>query len=425
VNNELKKLDDVTRRDFVSYAAKSFLGVSALPGFSAFGASQSADSGKAQHVIYLFMNGAMSHLDTFDPKPGVEEQGATKAIKTDVAGIQISEHFSELAKRMKHINIIRSMGQETGAHEQGRYLMRTGYKQIASTRHPSMGPWIQKLSGKMNDNLPSTVMVGNGTKHPGAGFLPATFSPVPIGNPAAGLQNTKSPGYVDDKQFNRRMSLTFGFDSSFRAKFKHRDVEAYTDLYREAIRLLKSTELEAFDINKEAKEMRDKYGNNTLGQGCLLARRLVENRVRFVEVDFGGWDNHRDIFTTINTKAQNLDQAVSALLDDLEGKGLLEKTLIVITTEFGRTPKINQNTGRDHHPGVFSSVLAGGGTKGGLVYGSSDRKGFGVEDDPVTVQDFNATIGKVVGLPVDEEIYSPAGRPFTVAHGGEVLEALL
>ncbi len=422
--NQLDKMDDTSRREFIQFAAKAFLGVSVWPAAGALAAQQTGSAPKAKQVIYLFMNGAMSHLDTFDPKPGVEQQGPTKSIKTSVPGISISEHLPGLAKRMKKLNIIRSMSTATGAHQPGRYLMRTSYKEIASTRHPSLGAWVQRVQGRMNKELPGSVLVGNSTGHPSAGFLDAQFAPVPIGSASTGLRNTKEPKYLGDSQFHDRMKLTFQFDRPFREKYQNSEVKGYTDLYREAIRLLKSKDLEAFDIRKEKAPVREAYGSHSLGQGCLLARRLLENGIRFVEVDQGGWDNHRDIFTEIPQKANQLDQAISALLDDLEKKTMLDETLIVLATEFGRTPKINKNAGRDHHPGAFSSLLAGGGTKGGVAWGRSDEVGFGVEDDQVSVQDFNATIAHAMGIPLDEEIYSPAGRPFTIARGGEPITGI-
>ena len=287
-----------------------------------------------------------------------------------------------------------------------------------------MGAWISKLSGKANPELPGNVVIGNSTKHPGAGFLEALHSPVPIGSPTAGLQNTKPPKYLEDTQFKRRMTLISQFDRNFQRKYYQSEVKAYNQLYTEAVKLLNSKDLKAFDIKQEPQKTRDSYGDNRLGQGCLLARRLIENRVRFVEVDAGGWDNHRDIFTTIPDRARELDQALSALLSDLQGRGLLEQTLVVVATEFGRTPNINQNAGRDHHPGAFTCALAGGGITGGEVFGSSDEDAFSVEEDHVTVADFNATIAFAAGLDVKKQFFSPAGRPFKVAHDGSPLKSL-
>lgn len=424
MKQELQQLDGFSRRRFMERMAKSCLGVSILPLLpkAAFAA---ASGGKAKHVIYLFMQGAMSHLDTFDPKKHPDTKGETTAIKTNVSGIQIADNLPELAKMMDHLAVVRGMTTETGAHEQGQYLMRTSYKQIASTRHPFLGSWLQNLDGKLNPDLPGSVTIGGANRHPGAGFMKAVYAPAPVGSAKNGLENTKGPGYLSDKQFDKRQKLISKFERGFTTRYQTTEVQSYVDFYREATKLLKSEDLLAFDISKESEEMRKGYGDNAFGQGCLLARRLVEKRVRYVEVEVGGWDNHRDIFSTIPEKAGQLDTAISALLKDLKSKGLLDETLIVLGTEFGRSPKINENAGRDHHPGAFSCVLAGAGIKGGQVWGASDEKGHSVEDGHTSPADLNATIATALGLPIEKEVFSPAGRPFKVAHDGAPIKELL
>lgn len=183
--------------------------------------------------------------------------------------------------------------------------------------------------------------------------------------------------------------------------------------------------LDVFDLKKEPAKIRDAYGNNRLGQGCLLARRLVEAGARFVEVNYGGWDMHQDLYSRLDERARHLDDALGALLRDLHAKGLLDETLVVLTTEFGRKPKLNANAGRDHHPGVFSSLLAGAGVQGGQVYGASDDRGVSVASDRVTVADFNTTIAAAAGLPTEEEFFAPNGRPFKIGGGGKVIRELL
>jgi len=425
----LSKLDGVDRRKFLEYSAKSMLGVSLLPTLdSAVAAAPANGKGrKAKRLIYLFMTGAMTHLDTFDLKPGHENQGETKGINTNVAGKQISEFLPTLAKQFDKMAVIRSMYTETGAHEQGQYLMRTSYKEIATTRHPSMGPWIQRFKGRQHKSLPDTVLISCPARHPSAGFFDPTFSPLPIGDPNRGLENTKPPEYLTDDSFNKRMKLINKFDKTFRAKFKVKKVQAYIDFYAQATSLLSSDELKAFDLGEEEDADRDRYGRDVFGQGCLLARRLIENNVRCVEVTCGGWDMHNSIYNenTLPRRAGILDQALGNLLKDLKERGLLDETLVVLTTEFGRSPVINQNAGRDHHPAAFSAMLAGGGIKGGQFYGTSDAEGHDVDEDGVLPADFNATIATALGLPIDEEIYSPTGRPFKVAHDGTPILKLL
>lgn len=442
----LSRLDSLDRRRFVEYAAKSMLGVTMLPAVEA-ALSNSARAqeaaggaekpkappapvygvGKAKRLIYLFMNGGMTHLDTFDLKPGHENQGETKPIATSVAGSQISEFLPTLAGHFDKIAAVRSMFTQTGDHEAGEYLMRTSYDQIATERHPSLGPWIQQHKGRQSKTLPDTVLISAPARHPGAGFFDPSFSPLPIGDPNRGLENTVPPAYLSGRSFEKRTELINGFDKKFRAKYPVRKVKSYTDFYTEATGLLTSGELKAFDLNDEKAEDRDRYGRDAFGQGCLLARRLVENNVRCVEVTAGGWDMHSSIFYsgTLPSRAAVLDKAVGNLLKDLHERGLLNETLVVLTTEFGRSPVINYNAGRDHHPAVFSAFLAGGGVHGGQFYGKSDKAGHGVESDGVAPADFNATIATALGLPLDKIVHSPTGRPFKVAHDGKPLSKLL
>ena len=424
----LSQLNGFDRRQFIEYAAKSMLGVSLLPALDrAVAAATTGPGGKAKRMIYLFMNGAMTHLDTFDLKPGHENQGETKPINTSVPGTQISQFLPTLAGQFDKLAVIRSMNTQTADHEAGEYLMRTSYKEIATERHPSLGPWMQQFKGRQNKSLPDTVLISAPAKHPGAGFFDPTFSPLPIGDPNRGLENTTAPEYLTEKSFDKRIALINEFDKKFREKHRVRKVKAYTDFYSEATSLLSSGDLKAFNLNEEKNEDRDRYGRDAFGQGCLLARRLIENNVRVVEVAAGGWDMHSNIFGvgTLPARTAVLDKAMGNLLKDLSERGLLADTLVVLTTEFGRSPKINYNAGRDHHPAVFSAVLAGGGIKGGRYYGTSDAEGHGVEQDGVSPADFNATIASALGLPLDEIVSSPTGRPFKVAHDGAAILKLL
>jgi hypothetical protein len=289
-----------------------------------------------------------------------------------------------------------------------------------------MGAWAQKILGRQNKSLPDNVIVGGESRHPGAGFLEPEFTPVPVGDPNAGLQNTVTPKYLTEASFEKRMDLIDKFDNDFRKKYPQKKVDAYNEFYRQANQLIHSEELKAFDLNLEKPEIRDKYGRDQFGQGCLLARRLVEHNVRYIEIGLGGWDMHTDIYQNdkLPNHAANLDRAASVLISDLKSKGLLKNTLVVLGTEFGRSPHINANGGRDHHPGVFSGFFAGGGIRGGHFYGTSDKDGITPEDDHVTISDFNATIAYAVGLPLKKEFFSKSGRPFKIAHDGEPLKKL-
>jgi hypothetical protein len=412
------QLDPLSRRQFAMRTAKTALGVSLLP----FGAgsramaAEGAGFGKAKHVIFLYMSGGMTHIDTFDPKDG-STKSPKAPIKTKADGIdRMGGYLPKLAEQAKKMTIVRSMTSKTGVHEAGSYIMKTGYEPRGTIIHPSMGAWASHFQGRIKGvMLPDSVTVGGGGGHPGAGFFPPSLSPVPISSAEAGLQNIR-PSSGDDV-FQKRVSLMNEFDSGFRNKFKSEDVKAYTEFYEETMKLLKSEDLKAFDISQESAETKAKYGPG-FGAGCLLARRLVEHGVRFVEVNLGGWDMHNTIDTAMDRNGATLDTGFAALLQDLEDKGLLESTLVCLGSEFGRTPDINENDGRDHYPSAYSTVFAGAGIKGGYVHGSTDKDGRKVADKQATPSDFQATIGHAMGLPVDEVVMSPSNRPFTVGDKG-------
>ena len=353
----------LARRGAIARIARTALGVTAVDALLADPsrgfAAEPLPSGT--NIITLFMRGAMSHLDTFDPKPGREEQGETGVIQTKTPGIVFGESMKKLAGMSDRLAILRAVTTQTGAHEQGTYLMRTSYPQINSIRHPAFGAWALHAAGRHPGDLPGYVLVGNGNDHPGSGFLDPALSPVPVADPKAGLENTMRPAYLTEENFERRLSLAEKVDRDFKASYGGNQIEAYDRMYAEAVRLLGSVDLEAFDLSKEPESVRDRYGAGVVGKGCLLARRLVESGVRVVEVEVNGWDMHRELFEELPTKAAALDKALATLLDDLSDRGLLGTTLVVLATEFGRTPKINENAGRDHHPAVFSCVLAGAG----------------------------------------------------------------
>lgn len=418
----------VSRREVLQRLAGLAFGVSVHSHFGLSGLTAQAQTVKPSRdvsVILLQMRGAMSHLDTFDPKPGREEQGETKAIKTKTPGIQFSEHVPKLAGMADRLAVLRAMTTETGAHEQATYLMRTSYTAINSIVHPSMGSWTLQAKGKRSKELPGFVLIGNGNEHPGAGFLDASYTPVPVADPDRGLENTTQPAYLSDAQFRRRLSLADRIDRAFKNTHKGPQITAYDQMYKDATKLLGGSGLEAFDISKEPEKLQSQYGDTKFGKGCMLARRLVEAGVRCVEVELGGWDMHRDIFADVGEKATDLDTGMSGLLKDLHDRGMLESTLVVLATEFGRTPEVNQNAGRDHHPAVFSCMLAGAGIKGGTVYGSSDERGFHPDDDAVTVADFNTTVASAAGLPYTKEFAAPNGRPFKIGGGGSPIKAIL
>ncbi len=419
---------DLSRRAFVHRAAKSFLGVSGLTAGPLHTPSWAVEpekfEGTAKRVIYLYMDGGMSHLDTFDPKDQAEVMGPTRWVHTPVDDVKFADNLPLLAGRADRLAVVRSMSSTQGAHKQGNYFMHTSYEIRSSIRHPAMGAWLLKFRGPDNPSLPGNVLIANGSSHPGAGFFEASLSPLTIRDPEAGLQNSRLARGMTEERFQFHRDLSEKLDAAFLDRYDQRPVRAYTDMYEDAIRLMRSEDLVAFDLSREADDLKELYGKNPFGQGCLLARRLLEHGVRYVEVSLGGWDTHNANFVNVPEKAAILDAAFATLLDDLEQRGLLRDTLVVLATEFGRTPEINANEGRDHHPQAFSCVLAGGGIRGGCVYGTTDERGERILDKPVSIPDFNATVAHALGLPLEQQLFSPSMRPFTVAAGGRPLEEL-
>ena len=371
------------------------------------------------------MAGAMSHLDTFGTNPDAPEiQGPTKSIPTSADGIILSENLPLTAKHMHNASVIKTMMSSQGAHEQASYLMHTSYLKRGTIAHPTFGSWVSKLSGNINSTIPANVQIGSNPA--GAGFLESKYGPLPIGNPSAGLANSKVASYLDQSRFGGRLALAQKMNASYLNQYNQKQVRAYADLYKDAIKLMKSEDLKAFDISLEPESMHELYGKTNFGQGCLLARRLIENQVRYVEVSRGGWDTHDNNFEVVANNCADMDKALSALLFDLEMRGLLKETMVVLTSEFGRTPKINPRDGRDHWPYGFTAFLAGGGIKKGFSYGKMDQAGRNPEEgkfiDPASL---NATIAYAMGLPLEQIQTSPSGRPFKVAHDGNPLREIL
>ncbi len=423
--NPFLKADELTRRQFVSNAARAYLGVHLFPMLGTSLASAApeaaAKGGKAKNVIYLFMAGGMSHVDTFDPKPKKKEvMGKTEAIPTKADGIMVGHYLKKTAEVMDKVCVVNSMNSTQGAHEQGTYTMHTSYDMRGTIKHPSLGSWVVKLGGRIHPELPGFVAVNSSAEVTGGGFFGAKYAAAPIGSPDQGLQDSSRASEVTPENFERRLTLADKMNRQFHDRYPNTDVKAYEELYREAISLMNSKDLKAFDLGEESQATRDLYGQGRFAQGCLLARRLVQNGVRFVEVQLGGWDTHYDNFTGVEGRCKEFDQAYAALITDLAKSGKLDDTLVVVATEFGRTPEIKaeHQNGRDHHPGAFSCVLAGGGIKGGTVHGSTDPSGEKVKDGVMSVQDFNATIAYALGLPYDTVLMSPTKRPFKIADKG-------
>lgn len=411
-------MKDFTRRRFIEAFAASCMGVRMLHAAPA--------QGRVKSVIYLYLRGGLSHVDTFDPKPGRPEMAGVGTIKTNADGVLVSEWFPKMARQMQHVALVRSMTSTQGVHENGNYLAHTSYFSTPTITHPCLGSWAAKLLGSGNPLLPGNILINGSSGHPGSGYMAADLAPLPVMDPGAGLQNAALPLKVTEADFTRRSAMAQAVGKRFVEHTPHRDAAAYLKVQQEAVALMKSEDLKVFDISRESAQTRAAYGEHTFGKGCLLARRLVESGVRFVEVeDDQNWDTHNDQVASMRNMTPSADQSMAALLEDLHQRGLLESTLVVMATEFGRSPQINEVTaGRGHHPGVFTWWLAGGGVKGGYVYGKSDEAGERVAGKPVTMQDFNATVAHALGMDLKHIEHSPSGRPFTVADKGNAITDL-
>ncbi|WP_395734619.1 DUF1501 domain-containing protein, partial [Prosthecobacter sp.] len=376
MKSEYNKLNPIARRDFMMRTAQAALGVTVMPSLNLAAAGTTGAGtpgfGKAKNVIFLWMGGGMTHIDTWDPKDG-PTKGPTDPIKANAGSgnmDRLGGTMEKMAKVANKFSIIRSMSSKTGVHDQGTYVMKTGYEPRGTIVHPCIGAWASHFLGRIKGpTLPDSVVVNSGNAFPGAGFFPTTMSPIPISNPETGLQNIKPT--TSEDQFKKRLSLTDEFDTSFRKKFQSDDVKSYSEFYDETVKLMKSEDLKAFDLSSEPAALREKYGRNQFGSGALLARRLVQNGVRYVEVQSGGWDMHNNIDTALTGTGATMDKVFAALIEDLAAQGMLESTMVVMGSEFGRTPDINENEGRDHYPLAYSTVFAGGGVKGGFIHGAT------------------------------------------------------
>jgi uncharacterized protein (DUF1501 family) len=375
---------------------------------------------QGKSMILLWMQGGPSQFETLDPKPGKETGGPTEAISTSVPGIRIADNFPDVAKHMGDIAVVRSMTNKEGSHPRATYQMHTGYVPAGSVKHPSFGSCIAQQIGDVAAELPSFVSIG---ETQGAGFLGMDYEPFVVARPGQLPENVALP--VSRERFDRRTRLMSKLAGEFARNGSEQLAATHQSLYGKTSRLILSPEIDAFDISSEPQSLQDAYGESNFGRGCLLARRLVERGCAFIEVRSGNWDTHQNNFEECAKNAGEVDPATAALLADLKDRGLLQNTLVVWMGEFGRTPRINPREGRDHYPRVFSMMMAGGGIRGGQVYGASSADGTEVAENPVTVPDLLRTVCKTLGVNADQENMSPQGRPLKIVDGGKEIAALL
>lgn len=406
----------MSRRAFV---ASAVAGVS-LSGWLSRLATQAAEEKLAKSCVLLWMSGGPSHLDTFDLKPEgpANVRGEFRPIDTSVPGIQISEHFPKLAQQMQHAAVLRSMSTLESDHQLATYHVHTGYQKLAGgVAFPSLGAITSHELGRQDFPLPNFVCIGNGPRQSTrSGFLGPDHQPLDVLNPERGTDYLES--LASEEEFARQYGLLGRLNSSFQKVYRADSARAHASALERAVRMMNAEQKRAFDLSQEPEAVRERYGRGSFGQGCLMARRLIETEVRFVEVMMGdgvGWDTHNNNFPRTKSLSLEADAAMATLIDDLRARGRLDSTLIIWMGEFGRSPQITSGAGRNHWARAWSTVLAGGGIRGGQVVGRTDEQAAQVVDRPIGVSDFLATVCTVLGIDHARENQAPGvKRPISI-----------
>ncbi len=425
------------RREFLQIGALTGLGIT-LPQLLQLQAAQklempSVETFKpiATSVIHIYLPGGMAQHESWDPKPfaAPEYRGPFAPIK-GVTGEYVGERFANIAKILDKITMIRSVTHGEAAHERGTHNMFTGYRPSPAIKFPSFGSIISHEQGSRNNLPPYVVIPSVIAPEQGSGYMSSAFGPFALGSdPADGnftVRDLATPKDIDDKRFNRRRNLLQAVDDHFRTAEKSDAVSAMDSFYQSAYNLISSSQArEAFNLKAESDKLRDEYGRNSAGQRFLLARRLVEAGVRMVSVTYGGWDHHSNIKGSFESQAVPFDQAFARLIRDLDERGMLATTLVLVSSEFGRTPKINSTNGRDHYPRVFSVAMAGGGVKKGFVYGKSDALGAEPDENPVGPEDLARTMYRLLGINASKRIVVENVRPVDIVNGGTLIKDIM
>ncbi|ADB16764.1 protein of unknown function DUF1501 [Pirellula staleyi DSM 6068] len=426
----------LSRRNMLTVGAVGGLGLSLANFFEMRSAQAEIKNydfiqAKAQSVIHIYLPGGMAHQESFDPKPysPIEYRGELNPIKTNTGDI-FSETLPKLSQLADKLAVIRSMTHGEAAHERGTHNMFTGYRPSPALTFPSMGSVVSHEYGPRNNLPPYVCVPGVPNEYASNGYLSSSYAPFSLGSdPANGgfkVLDLNLPGDVNEARFARRRSALEAVNDYFVKKDKSDNVGAMNTFYDRAYSLISSPQArEAFNIDAEPAALRDEYGRNTAGQRMLMARRLVAAGVRFVTLTYGGWDMHDNITAGMKNQMPSLDQGLSALISDLDRQGLLASTLVLVSSEFGRTPKINQTAGRDHWPKVFSVMMAGGGIKGGMIYGASNSTASEPDSDPVGPEDLATTVYHQLGIVADKELMAPGDRPIEIVDGGKIIEPLI
>lgn len=413
----------MNRRHFMSHLAGAAAMASPVTYFTNALLANASDMRKRHKAcIMLWMGGGPSSMDIWDLKPGAATGGPFKQISTSANGVAICEYMPLMAKQMHNMAVVRSMSTREADHMRGRYYMHTGYVPNPNVEHPSYGSVIShELADQVTSlDIPPFVSVGGGSVGPG--FLGMTWAPFVVDS-NGNIRNLDMG--IDPSRIGQRLEMLATLENGFIAQKRGGAAEEHAKIIHKTVKLMTSKQMDAFKVSKEPKEVQEKYGTTGFAKGCLMARRLVEAGVPFVEVDLGGWDNHTDIFPTLqNQKLPELDMAMSALISDLEDRGLLDDTVIVWMGEFGRTPNINGNGGRDHWARSWSVVVGGGGFKRGIAVGETSSDGKEVITEPYSSQDLMASVLKSLGISLETTFTAKNGRPMKIANSGKIIKEL-
>jgi hypothetical protein len=421
VNVRVNHEGAVSRRGFLRRLGAGTTGLAGL-GWLDYLTLHAKELRKAgRSCILLWMAGGPSQFETFDPKPGADTQGPTRAIPTAASGIAIAEHWRKVAGITKDLAVIRSMTSKEGNHGRATYLLHTGYSPSGGVVHPGIGSIVSSELGKADFDLPNFVSIKG--QSIGPSFLGVQHAPFVVLDPNRPPDNLAAP--VPGSRLKRRLELLKELEGPFAKSGAEEQVKDHQALYKQTAHLVLSPRVKAFDLSAEPARVRESYGRSPFGQGCLMARRLIEAGVPFVEVEATGWDTHGNELPTLKRLIPPVDQAFAALVTDLKARGLLANTLVVWMGEFGRTPRVNLSAGREHFPTAFNAVLAGGGVKGGQVIGATNKLGTEVVQRPVTVADLFCTFCRSLGIDPRKENQSNVGRPLKIVEGGVVVKEVV
>lgn len=385
--------------------------------------SAAVNTAKAKSVIYIFLNGGLSQYDSFNVEVDKPVLGRSTIIKSNVDGVRVSNYYPNLAKQMDQILVLNAMKTNQGAHPAGIYKMLTSYNPRSTVTHPELGAWVNKRLTSEQDSLPNFVSIGSG-RVGSAGFFPGQWAALPVKDPDKGIDFVKRKELVGEDAFKKRLNILDSLNQDFEKDFGSKDTRSYIDTYAGSLKFMNSNDIDAFELKNENPHIVNLYDKSDFSRSCLLAGRLVERGVRFVKVNLGGWDYHDAIYDKMPGNANKLDRGLSSLLAHLSQQGLLDSTLVVVSTEFGRKPEVNPNRGRDHHPDGFTCLMAGAGVKAGQIYGSTTKDGKHADEDVLDVTDFNASIAWRLGIDPGFEENSASGRPFKLANKGKARKEL-